>query len=171
LEAIRVLSRLAYLTLCRSIQLLALLACGDVARVWGAQRCSCSSSVLVQESTEQIASVDSGRLIGADDSHSRTGRWSFKRQRPVRAMGVVVRDVDPKGLLEVASADDQQPVQALGADRADPALGVRVRLGRPHRRHQHLGTLGAEHVIKAAGELRVMVAEGTVAFAVTAPER
>jgi hypothetical protein len=32
LEAIRVLSRLAYLTLCRSIQLLALLARGDAAK-------------------------------------------------------------------------------------------------------------------------------------------
>jgi hypothetical protein len=64
----------------------------------------------VQETAEQVASVDSGRLIVADDSQSRTGRWGLKRQRPVRAMDVVVRDVDPKGLLEVASADDQQPV-------------------------------------------------------------
>jgi hypothetical protein len=32
LEAIRVLSRIAYLTLCRSIQLLALLARGDAAK-------------------------------------------------------------------------------------------------------------------------------------------
>jgi len=41
----------------------------------GTQRCSCSSPVLAQETTEQIASVDSGRLIVADDSQSRTGRW------------------------------------------------------------------------------------------------
>jgi hypothetical protein len=29
----------------------------------------------VQEAAKQIASVDSGRLIVADDSQSRTGRW------------------------------------------------------------------------------------------------
>ena len=38
-------------------------------------------------------------------------------------------DVDPKDLLQVATADDQQPIQALGADRPHPALRVRVRLG------------------------------------------
>jgi uncharacterized protein (UPF0254 family) len=32
-----VLSKLAYLTLCRSIQLLALLARGDTAKLWGAE--------------------------------------------------------------------------------------------------------------------------------------
>ena len=95
--------------------------------------CSYSSPVLVQETAEQIASVDSGRLIVADDSQSRNRRWGLKRQRPVWAMGVVVRDVDSKGLFEVASADDQQPVQAVGADGLHPALGVRVRLGRLYR--------------------------------------
>jgi hypothetical protein len=41
----------------------------------------------MQETAEQIASVDSGRLIVADDSQSRTGRWGLKGQRPMRAMG------------------------------------------------------------------------------------
>jgi cytochrome d ubiquinol oxidase subunit I len=85
--------------------------------------------------------------------------WRLEPQRPVRAVFVVVPDVDPQDPLEMAAADDQQPVQALGTDRANPSLGVRVRFGRPHRRQQHLGTLGAEHVVKAAGELRVMVAD------------
>jgi hypothetical protein len=84
----------------------------------------------VQETAEQIASVDPGRLIVADDSQSRTRRWALRRQRLVRAMGVGVRDVGPKGLLEVAAADDQQPVQALGADGAHPALRIGIGLGR-----------------------------------------
>jgi len=42
-------------------------------------------------------------------------------------MPVVVLDVCLKDLLKVAAPDDQQPVQALGADRADPALRVRAR--------------------------------------------
>ena len=58
------------------------------ATVKDAQTRSCSSSVLVQETAEQIASVDSGRLIVTDDTQSRTGHWGLKRQRPVRAMGV-----------------------------------------------------------------------------------
>jgi hypothetical protein len=45
----------------------------------------------VEETAEQIASVDSGRLIFADDSQSHIVRWRFKPQRPMRAMGVVVR--------------------------------------------------------------------------------
>jgi hypothetical protein len=68
-------------------------------------------------------------------------------------------DVDPKHLLEVVSADDQQPVQALGADGADPALRMRVRSGCPYRREEHLATLRPEDLIEAAGELRVSIAE------------
>ena len=68
------------------------------------------------------------------------GRWIWrcKPERPVGTVAVVVLDVDPEDLLEVAAADDQQPVQALGADRPHPALGVRVRLGCPHRCHDDL---------------------------------
>jgi hypothetical protein len=39
-----------------------------------------------------------------------------------------VGGVDPKDLLEVAVADDQQRVQALGAHRPHPALGLGVRV-------------------------------------------
>jgi hypothetical protein len=35
-------------------------------------------------------------------------------------MGVVVGSVDPKDLLQVASSDDPEPVQALVPDGADP---------------------------------------------------
>jgi len=74
-------------------------------------------------------------------------------------VGVVMGDVDPKDPLEVASADDQQPVQTLSADGLYPTFGVRVGLGRLHRRQQHLGALRAEYIIEAPGELRVMVAD------------
>jgi len=59
----------------------------------------------------------------------------------------------------MAATNDQQLVKALGAHRPNPAFRVRVRIGRLHRRQQHLGALGAEHVVEAAGELRVAVAE------------
>jgi hypothetical protein len=77
----------------------------------------------------------------------------------VGTVAVVMLEVDPKDLLHVVAPEDQQPVQALGADRPDPALRVRVRLGCPHGREEHLGALGAKDVVEAAGELRVMVAE------------
>jgi len=71
-----------------------------------------------------------------------------------------VLDVDPEHLFEVAASEDQQPVQALGPHRPDPALRVRGARWRwrLHRREEHLGALGAEHVVEAAGELRVAVA-------------
>ena len=68
-------------------------------------------------------------------------------------------------MLEVAAKDakkllgthDQQLVQALPADRADPALGDRVGVGRPHRCADDLGTGRAPHVIECPGELGVPV--------------
>ena len=68
-------------------------------------------------------------------------------------------DVDPEDLPQVATANDQKPVQALGADRPHPALRVRVRPGRLHGRQEHLGTVRAEHIVEAAGELRVPSAQ------------
>ena len=103
--------------------------------------------------------MHSALLILAD--HGQPGRrvWRLQPQRPVGTVSVVMPDVDAEDLLQVAAADDQQPVQALGTDRAHPALRVGVRLGRPDRRYQHLAALGVEHVVEAATELRVVVAE------------
>jgi hypothetical protein len=47
-------------------------------------------------------------------------------ERPVGTVAVAVLDVDAEHLLKVSSLGDQQPVQALGPHRADPALGVGV---------------------------------------------
>src|SRR4051812_29132180 len=52
----------------------------------------------------------------------------------VRPLSVVVMDIDAKDVFELATPDDQQPVEALAADGADPALHVRVRIRRLHRR-------------------------------------
>ena len=74
-------------------------------------------------------------------------------------MSVVVLDIDPEDLFQVTTADGQQPVQALGADGTDPALRVGVRVRRLDRRDEHLGTLGAEHVVEPTTELGVPVAD------------
>jgi hypothetical protein len=109
--------------------------------------------------TEEIASVDSGRPTHPGERQSNGWIRRLQPERPVRTVGVVVLDIDPQHLLEVAAPDDQQPVQALGPHRSDPALRVGVGVRRLHRRDQHLGALGTEHVVEAAGELRVAVAQ------------
>ena len=62
-------------------------------------------------------------LAVADDPQ--VGEWirRLQSERPVGTVMVVVGDVDPEHLLEVSSPANQQPVQALGPHRADPALG------------------------------------------------
>jgi hypothetical protein len=40
-------------------------------------------------------------------------------------------DVDAEHLLELSSADDQDPVEAVAPDGADPALGERICLRAP----------------------------------------
>ena len=68
---------------------------------------SCSSSVLVHESAEQVAPVDLGRRILATEGRFDSWiRW-FQPESPVWAMGVVVLDVAPQYLLQVSSPDDQ----------------------------------------------------------------
>jgi hypothetical protein len=96
---------------------------------------SCSSSVLVKQTAEQVTPADLGRLIVADEG--RSGAWvrRLKAKRPVRPMGVVVLNVDSEHVLEVAASEDQQPIQALGPDGADPPFCVRVRGRRPRRGH------------------------------------
>jgi len=54
-------------------------------------------------------------------------------ERAVRALLVVVADVHAEYALELAAVEDQQPVEALTPDAADPALDVRVRVRRLER--------------------------------------
>ena len=77
----------------------------------------------------------------------------------MRTVAVVMLHVDLEHLLQVATPDDQQPIQALSSDRSNPPLGVGVRVGRLHRRQEHLDTLRAEHIVECAAELRVAVVD------------
>src|SRR6266511_417594 len=102
----------------------------------------------MDETTEQVTSVHASLLIRR-----------LQSERPVRSMSVVVLGIDLKDLLKVGPPKNEKPVQALGAHRPYPALRVCVRLGCPDRRRQHLATFRAEHVVEAARELRVPIAE------------
>ena len=113
----------------------------------------------MQETAEQITSEHSAPLTLPNDSQSSGSVRRLKLERPVGTMPVVVLDVDTKDLLQMTAPNDQQPIQAFGADGADPPFCVGVRGRRPHWRHEHLGTLRAEHLVEASTELCVPVAE------------
>src|SRR5258705_13348791 len=59
----------------------------------------------------------------------------------------------------MASVHDQEPVEAVGPDGADEALGGRVRLRRPHRRLDDLDVFAGEDGVEVAGELAIAVAD------------
>jgi hypothetical protein len=71
--------------------------------VWGAQMHSCSSSVLVNQTADQVPSMQSAWAILADRGHV-GWIWCMQAQRSVRAVPVVVLDVDAQGLLEMISS-------------------------------------------------------------------
>jgi hypothetical protein len=59
----------------------------------------------------------------------------------------------------MAFAEDKQTVQALGADGADPALGIGVRIGCSKRRMDDVHACGLKDDIKGWGELGVVVVD------------
>jgi hypothetical protein len=85
--------------------------------------------VFVEESAEQVASMHPSWLAVANDTQVGGSIRRFQSERPVGTVVVVVLDVDAEHLLKVTAPANQQPVQALGPHRADPALGVGVGVG------------------------------------------
>src|SRR5215207_689268 len=76
----------------------------------------------------------------------------------MRSVFVVVRRVLAQHRREVSAAEDQEPVEAFAAGASDPALGVRPRLWRAHRRFDHADAFGAEDLVELTRELAVAVA-------------
>src|SRR5919201_3578060 len=72
---------------------------------------------------------------------------------------VVVVAVDADHMLEVAAAEDEDSIEAVGADRADPALGEGVRVRRLDGRADHLDALAPEDLVEGVAELRVAVVD------------
>jgi hypothetical protein len=84
----------------------------------------------VDESAEVFASPDLAGRIRADEVEAMTRCGWSQAERAVRPMRVVVLDVDAPDVFELLAACDQEPVEAVAADGADPALGERVRVRR-----------------------------------------
>lgn len=77
----------------------------------------------------------------------------------MRPLGFVVVDADAEHVFEVTAVDNQQPVEALGADGSDEAFGDRVRLGGPDRCLHDPDVFAAEDPIERAGGPAIAVAE------------
>ena len=77
----------------------------------------------------------------------------------MRPVLVVVPVVGAEHVLKMASADDQDPVEAIGANRTNPALGVGIRVRRLDRRVDHSDAFGPEDLIEGVAELRVTVVD------------
>ncbi len=74
-------------------------------------------------------------------------------------VGVVVLRVDAEDMLELSAACDQEPIETVAADRADPAFGEGVRVRRPKRRADDLDALALEDVVEGEAELAVAVVD------------
>jgi hypothetical protein len=61
--------------------------------------------------------------------------------------------------LEVAAVEDQQPVEALGADGSDESLGDGVCLRRPYGRRDDPDAAGTEYLVERPAVLAVAVAD------------
>jgi hypothetical protein len=74
-------------------------------------------------------------------------------------MDVGVMDVDAQDALELSAAADQERVEAVAADSADPAFGERVCLRRLKRGADDLDALAAKDLIERAREFTVAVVD------------
>src|SRR5206468_9450244 len=97
--------------------------------------CSRSEFVLGDEAAEQVEPVHAGQWRGWIASSRSDGDrvWRLEVERTVRPPAVVVAHIDAEHVLELTAAENQEPVEALAADAADPALDVRVRVRRSDR--------------------------------------
>jgi hypothetical protein len=76
-----------------------------------------------------------------------------------------VVDIDAEDALELPAAGDQEPVEAVAADGADPAFGERVRPRRPKRGADDLDALASEDVVEGAAELAVTIVDNRAGVA------
>ena len=117
---------------------------------------SCDVHVLVYQAAEPVPSYWPGDPAGGRGSAA-GGRVLIKRS--VWAVGVVVLDELLQHYGEVAGSGDQEVVEALAAQRADPALRDRVRPRRPHGGAEDADVGAGEHGVEGGAELAVPVAD------------
>ena len=104
----------------------------------------------MDEPTESIPAADPERIRASGEAESRSRLWRHESQATMRTMAVVMIDVGVQDVLELATAGDQDPVEALAPHGADEALGKRVRLRSVDRSSDDLDPLAAEDLVEDA---------------------
>jgi hypothetical protein len=74
-------------------------------------------------------------------------------------MRVVVAAVGTEHMVDVAAAEDEDPVEAVGADGSHPPLGERVRVWCLDWRANYGDALRPEDLVEGATELRVTIVD------------
>lgn len=77
----------------------------------------------------------------------------------MRPVAVVMIDVNAEHAFKLSPADDQDPVEAVAPDGANPALGERVRFRRPERRGDDFDPFASEDLVEDFAELAVSVVD------------
>jgi hypothetical protein len=72
-------------------------------------------------------------------------------------MGVVVVDVYAQDAFELPAAGDQEPVEAVAANGADPAFGECVCLRRAKWSADDLDAFAAKNIVEVSAELAVAI--------------
>ena len=106
----------------------------------------------MDEPAEDVASADYPASVAGIH-----GLRRIKVESAMRSSAIVVTDVLGEDRLEVASAEDQEVVQAFFSDGAHEPLRVGVRPRGSDRRLDGLDADGGEHCVERRGELGVSV--------------
>jgi hypothetical protein len=80
----------------------------------------------VDQPAEEVAAANAFEVDHLDQWMLTVERRPLPK-RPLRPMSVEVPDIRDEHVLEVAAADDQQPVEALAANASDPPRFARRR--------------------------------------------
>ena len=115
--------------------------------------------VFVEEAAEAVASPDLASRGPSGGERGRHGLRSFESETAVGPVDVVMADVLVQHGLELAPADDQDPVEALPSEGADPAFADRVGHGCPHGGLDHPEAFRTEHRVERPGEECVPVVD------------
>jgi hypothetical protein len=124
----------------------------------------CTNPVLMPRSRIRGSArpVDLGARGGLVPMRSRAGVVAAAGRaaaawRSVWPMAVVMLEEDAEHPFEMAAIEDQEPVETLRSDRADEALGNRVRLWRSHWRTDDLDPFASEDDVEVTRELAVAI--------------
>jgi len=117
----------------------------------------CGRRVVFNEPAKNVLTMDALQRGSGDDLFA--GHGHAEIDTSVRALSVVVADILTKYSFEVTVAQNDEPVEAFGADRPHPSFRESVGPRRSNWRLDHPHSLGAEHLVETCGELGVPVSD------------